>query len=237
MSDNTQERQTLVEEGTEVSGTMRAKCKIVVRGTIEGELEAPAVDITDTGSVTGTLRAKEIRSQGAVAGTVEVETITIAGRVHSNTVIRAETLEVSLSRNPDQLEATFGDCVLEVGEMPSDQPQDDDTAAPDATEVPAQVAADKGAPAEDKGATDGDPAADASDGKRSRKRRRKKGRGDAAQTEAKAAEGDDASASGEAAAPTEATDGAAAPAETAAAGADDAKSETPAPGDPVPAPA
>jgi cytoskeletal protein CcmA (bactofilin family) len=120
-SPKTAEKQTLVEEGTEFTGTMRAKCKVVVRGSIEGELHAPAVNITPTGMVTGSVVAQVVESSGILAGRVDADEISLAGEVRSNTVIRAKSLEVKLASEKGKLEVTFGDCVLDVGDMPSDR--------------------------------------------------------------------------------------------------------------------
>ena len=119
------EKQTLVEEGTEFTGTLKAKCKVVVRGTIDGQLEAPSVSITPTGAVTGNVKADRVESNGVLSGEVDADDIALSGEVRSNTRITAKSLSVNLSSDKGKLEVTFGDCVLDVGEMPSDQPADD----------------------------------------------------------------------------------------------------------------
>ena len=148
---NDEDKHTLVEEGTEFAGTMRAKCRVVVRGLFDGELDAPAVEIAETGVVTGILRAKSVRSQGVLAGTVDVDDISVAGTVRSDTVIRAKTLEVRLVAEQGKLDVTFGDCLLEVGDMPGDQPDLADAARADeevtATVTATAQAADDGPPA------------------------------------------------------------------------------------------
>ncbi|MBL4683862.1 MAG: polymer-forming cytoskeletal protein [Nannocystaceae bacterium] len=181
MDSTQQEKQTLVEEGTEFSGTLRATCKVVVRGEVKGELEAPAVEIADTGSVTGTLRAKTVRSLGTLAGVVEVDDIFVAGKVLSETVIRAKTLEVKLAAQEGHLELTFGDCVLEVGEMPGDQPVDDDVAT---TETDSDAASAEGA------TPDVDADADGSRKSRKRRGRGKKARGKEADSISSTADGE-----------------------------------------------
>jgi cytoskeletal protein CcmA (bactofilin family) len=120
MVDSRTEKQTLVEEGTEFTGTLKAKCKVVVRGAIDGHLEAPAVDVTETGKVTGNLKAGTVRSAGVLAGTIEADDITLSGRVESKTVIRAKSLEVKLSAESGRLEVTFGDCIVEIGDAPAE---------------------------------------------------------------------------------------------------------------------
>jgi cytoskeletal protein CcmA (bactofilin family) len=122
------EKQTLVEEGTEFTGTMRARCKVVVRGSMDGELEAPAVEVTEGGTMTGSVKAKSVHARGVLAGSVEADEISLAGVVRSNTVIRAKTLSVNLASEEGRLEVTFGDTVLEVGEMPSAHATDAETA-------------------------------------------------------------------------------------------------------------
>jgi cytoskeletal protein CcmA (bactofilin family) len=123
------EKQTLVEEGTEFTGTMRARCKVVVRGSMDGELEAPALEVTEGGTMTGNVKAKSVHARGVLAGSVEADEISLAGVVRSNTVIRAKTLSVNLASEEGRLEVTFGDTILEVGEMPSDRPDDTDAPA------------------------------------------------------------------------------------------------------------
>jgi cytoskeletal protein CcmA (bactofilin family) len=123
------DKQTLVEEGTEFTGTMRARCKVVVRGSMDGELEAPAVEVAEGGTMTGSVKAKSVHARGILAGSVEADEISLAGVVRSNTVIRAKTLSVNLASEEGRLEVTFGDTVLEVGEMPSAHATDAETAA------------------------------------------------------------------------------------------------------------
>jgi cytoskeletal protein CcmA (bactofilin family) len=121
-----QEKQTLVEEGTEFSGTLRAKCKVVVRGSVEGELEAPSVEVAQGGRMQGNIKAARVDSRGVLAGSVSADEITLAGEVKSNTVIRARSIAVKLSAQEGHLHVTFGDTVLEVGDMPGDQPERSD---------------------------------------------------------------------------------------------------------------
>jgi cytoskeletal protein CcmA (bactofilin family) len=123
------EKKTLVEEGTEFVGTLRAKCPVVVKGSVEGELSAPAVAVTSTGQITGNVKADRVRSEGVLAGSVEADEISLAGEVKSNTVIRARSLEVKLGSDRGRLEVTFGDCVLDVGDMPAAEATDDDRPA------------------------------------------------------------------------------------------------------------
>ena len=215
------EKKTLVEEGTEFSGKLKAKCRVVVKGEIDGELEAPAVDVADTGSVTGTLKAQRVTSHGAIKGTVEVDDITLAGKVHSDTTIRAKTLEVKPAMQAGELQVTFGDCVLEIGDMSADQPTVDDKpmaeakAEPEAATMQAKSDEAKSdeaksddepeteAEAETEAASEGEGDSDASaggeSGRRRKRRRKNKQRAEAnAESEASASSEGGGESSGDA---------------------------------------
>jgi cytoskeletal protein CcmA (bactofilin family) len=121
-SDSSKTKQTLVEEGTEFKGTLKSSCAVVVNGTIDGELDAPEVTITRSGSVAGAIKAKKVKSQGTLSGNVDAGDVFLAGSVRSNTVIKAKSLEVKLgSSDKGSLEVTFGECNLEVGEAPREE--------------------------------------------------------------------------------------------------------------------
>jgi cytoskeletal protein CcmA (bactofilin family) len=136
----TQIKQTTVEEGTELRGTLHSRCEVVVRGVIDGDLTAPSVVVSPTGTVVGNVKADCIRSEGVLAGHVDANEVYLSGSVRSDTVIRAKTLEVKLQRQNEKLEVTFGACVLEVGADPA-------VAAVDAT--PARVEADAQPPVQE----------------------------------------------------------------------------------------
>jgi len=121
MPSESKTKQTLVEEGTEFKGTLKSSCPVVVSGTIDGEVDAPEITITRSGAVLGAIKAKKVRSQGTLSGNVDAGDVFLAGSVRSNTVIKAKSLEVKLgSSDKGQLEVTFGECNLEVGEAPKD---------------------------------------------------------------------------------------------------------------------
>jgi cytoskeletal protein CcmA (bactofilin family) len=114
-------KQTLVEEGTEFKGTLKSSCPVVVNGTIDGELEAPEVTISRPGSVLGAIRAKKLRSQGMLSGNVDAGEVFLSGAVRSNTVIKAKSLEVKIgSSDKGSLEVTFGECDLDVNNVPAE---------------------------------------------------------------------------------------------------------------------
>lgn len=112
-------KHTLVEEGTEFKGTMSSNCPIVVMGKVEGDVAGPVIHVSSSGVVAGNVKVKELRSEGEVAGEVEAETVRISGRVRDKTVIRARSLEVSLSTQQGGMQVVFGECELAVGDEPN----------------------------------------------------------------------------------------------------------------------
>ena len=125
-----EQKQTTVEEGTEFKGTLSSTCPVVVRGVLDGEIKAPSLSVAATGTVVGNVRAQRIQSEGVLAGNVDADEVSLSGNVRSNTVIRAKTLEVKLSRDNGKLEVTFGECILEVGDEPTTQPTTRGSKAP-----------------------------------------------------------------------------------------------------------
>lgn len=139
-------KHTLVEEGTEFKGTMSSNCPIVVMGKVEGDVTGPEIHVSPTGVIAGNVKVKELRSEGEVAGEVEAQVVRISGRVRDKTVIRARSLEVSLSTEKGGMQVVFGECELAVGDEP-----DKNAAIAAATAPPAGAhATAPAAPAEDK---------------------------------------------------------------------------------------
>ena len=109
-------KQTVVEEGTEFKGTIKSSCAVVINGTIDGDVDAPEVTITRSGSIAGAVKATKLRAQGTLSGKVEATDVFLSGVVRSNTAIKAKRLEAKLGSDSAQIEVTFGECALEVGE-------------------------------------------------------------------------------------------------------------------------
>lgn len=125
-------KQTLVEEGTEFKGTLKSSCAVVVNGTIDGEVDAPEITVTRSGALLGAIKAKKLHSRGTLSGNVDAGDVFLAGSVRSNTVIKARSLEVKLgSSDKGQLEVTFGECNLEVGDAPREDEAGDWSAGSD----------------------------------------------------------------------------------------------------------
>jgi cytoskeletal protein CcmA (bactofilin family) len=111
---------TVIEEGTELKGTMNSSCAVLVRGHLEGELHAPMLAIAPSGAVEGKAKATRIESAGRLKGEFEAESVLLAGTIGDETLIRAKTLEVKLPSD-GKMAAQFGECRLEVGEAPAPQ--------------------------------------------------------------------------------------------------------------------
>jgi cytoskeletal protein CcmA (bactofilin family) len=109
-------KQTVVEEGTEFKGTIKSSCAVVINGTIDGDVDAPEITVTRSGSVAGSLKATKLRAQGTLSGKVDATDVFLSGVVRSNTAIKAKRLEAKLGSDSAQIEVTFGECALEVGE-------------------------------------------------------------------------------------------------------------------------
>jgi cytoskeletal protein CcmA (bactofilin family) len=114
-----QGKETLVEHGTVFKGSFASDCPIVVRGRVEGEITGPSLVVSKTGSVSGIVKVKEIRSEGELAGEYDADTVYLSGAVKDKTVLRARSLEVKLAPERGRMQVVFGECELEVGDVPS----------------------------------------------------------------------------------------------------------------------
>jgi cytoskeletal protein CcmA (bactofilin family) len=110
------EKRTLIEEGTAFKGVISSKHPVVVMGTVEGDISGPAVEVTETGVVTGRLKVTSLRSSGELAGEIHADEMQLSGRIRDKTILRAKFLEVKLEPAGGGL--AFGECEIEVGELP-----------------------------------------------------------------------------------------------------------------------
>jgi cytoskeletal protein CcmA (bactofilin family) len=110
-------KDTIVEEGSTLRGTLASSGRILVMGCLDGEVACPAVEVTETGALSGNVKAGVLRSRGALGGRLEADEIDLGGRVLDQTVIRATGLAVALG-DGDNAGAQFGDCEIVVGEEP-----------------------------------------------------------------------------------------------------------------------
>ena len=134
---------TLVEEGTQLKGSLSSKCPIEVKGRVEGDLNAPSLSVSSTGAVHGKVKVAELYSEGEIAGEFDADLVQLSGVVKDNTVVRAKSLEVKLTPANGRMQVMFGECALEVGEAPTRE-----------AAVPKETRADKGEKAEAGGKTE-----------------------------------------------------------------------------------
>jgi cytoskeletal protein CcmA (bactofilin family) len=113
------DKQTLIENGTEFKGTMKSTCPVVVNGRVEGELSAPELDVTATGTVRGNIKAERLSSRGSLSGNIDAGDLFLSGTVGSKTVIKAKNIEVKLAPDQGRMELTIGECTLDVGDEPN----------------------------------------------------------------------------------------------------------------------
>ena len=118
MSDG-KKKKTIIEDGTEFDGSIRSDCDIQLSGTLKGELAAPALTVTDTGAMHGCAKVSELVSEGEVSGEIDAQSVMLSGKVSDQTVIRADTLEVKLTKPEEGIQVTFGNCELQVGDKQS----------------------------------------------------------------------------------------------------------------------
>lgn len=113
------EKRTLVEEGTTFKGSLTSTCPILVKGTINGDIEAPSLTVAASGAVSGKVKAGELKSDGELSGEFDVDKVQLSGSVKDNTVLRAKSLEVKLAVTGSKMQVIFGECALEVGDAPT----------------------------------------------------------------------------------------------------------------------
>jgi cytoskeletal protein CcmA (bactofilin family) len=110
------DKKTLVEEGSQFKGSLSSSCPIIVRGRIEGDVQAPSLTISSSGAVHGKVKVDELRSQGELSGEFDADVVQLSGSVKDNTIIRARSLEVKLIPASGKMQVVFGDCTLDVGD-------------------------------------------------------------------------------------------------------------------------
>jgi cytoskeletal protein CcmA (bactofilin family) len=149
---------------------MSSSCPIVVMGKVEGDIAGPVIHVTPSGVVSGVVKVKQLRSDGELAGEVEADTVEISGRVRDRTVIRARSLEVSLSVQKGGMQVVFGECELAVGDEPNKEAAVAAALSPPA--AAASAAAAPGEPTKPAGGKAAPAAATAATGEDDAKRRR-----------------------------------------------------------------
>ena len=88
-------------------------------GKIEGDVTAPSLQVSATGAVHGKVKVGEMQSQGELSGEFDADTVQLSGSVKDKTIVRAKSLEVKLTPANGKMQVVFGECTLDVGEMPT----------------------------------------------------------------------------------------------------------------------
>ncbi len=112
-------KRTLVEEGTSFKGSLSSTCPVVVKGRVEGDVSAPSLQVSATGAVHGKVKVGEMQSHGELSGEFDAEIVQLSGSVKDNTIVRAKSLEVKLAPTNGKMQVVFGECNLEVGDLPT----------------------------------------------------------------------------------------------------------------------
>jgi cytoskeletal protein CcmA (bactofilin family) len=107
-AESTTQRRTLVAEGTHFKGALKSTFPILVQGSLEGEVDGPAVGVAATGVLSGRIAATALKSDGRIAGRFDVDTAEVSGSVARDTVVRASSLELRLDAPRGKLEIVFG---------------------------------------------------------------------------------------------------------------------------------
>jgi cytoskeletal protein CcmA (bactofilin family) len=114
------DKRTLVEEGTELKGSLTSTCPVLVRGKIEGDVAAPALTVSPSGAVSGKAKVGELQTEGQISGEFDADVVQLSGQVSDRTIVRAKTLSVQLAAQNGKLQVVFGECELAVGDPPPD---------------------------------------------------------------------------------------------------------------------
>lgn len=111
-------KRTVVEEGTELKGSLTSTCPVLVRGRIEGEIKTPSLTVSPSGAVHGRAKVGELSADGELSGEFDADVVALSGSVKDKTVIKAKTLSVKIASENGKLSVMFGECDLEVGDPP-----------------------------------------------------------------------------------------------------------------------
>lgn len=110
------DRRTVIEEGTEFRGVMVSKRPVLLRGMLDGELQAPNVVVEAGGELRGKARLGELKSEGQVSGDIHADRVKLAGVVGDGTRIVARVLEIDVKSQDQAVAVTFSRATLEIGD-------------------------------------------------------------------------------------------------------------------------
>lgn len=112
------EKRTLVEEGTSFNGIITSTVPIQVNGRVDGEVDAPSLQVTPSGIVHGKVRVTSLVSAGEIAGQIKADELKLSGSVKDNTQLEAKSLEVKLASDGGTMQVYFGNVQLAIGGEP-----------------------------------------------------------------------------------------------------------------------
>lgn len=117
MSDD---KRTVIEEGTRLTGAIESTVPVLVRGRVQGEVETPSLTVSNTGGVAGKAKVGALVSEGELSGQFDADTVQLSGSVKDGTAIRAKSIEVKLAAD-GKMQMSFGETELQVGDSPTDE--------------------------------------------------------------------------------------------------------------------
>ena len=112
-------RRTIIESGTDIDGAIKSDRPIVLSGNVKGQITGPSLEVTQEGTIKGTVKVHRFSCKGEVGGEVTAETVELSGRVCDATVIRSKSIDVKLAKGEGGVEVSFGNCELHVGDLPA----------------------------------------------------------------------------------------------------------------------
>lgn len=113
-------RKSVIDEGTTFRGVVASSSTVQVLGVLEGEVTGPALEVDRGGVIIGKAKVAELRSHGELAGEFDADDVELWGKVRDQTVIRARSLLVGpADGHPADGEPVFGECQIDVGDLPS----------------------------------------------------------------------------------------------------------------------
>jgi hypothetical protein len=114
-------RASVIDQGAVFKGTITASSTVIVRGTLEGEITGPGLEVDASGVVVGHAKVTRLRSSGELEGTYEAEQAEVFGRLRDGVLIRADSLTVANSEEETSNHVLFGEVELEIGALPDQQ--------------------------------------------------------------------------------------------------------------------
>lgn len=117
--DSNDEQITTIANGSAIKGSIKSQCNVVIDGHMEGDVEAPLVRISASGTLIGNVSANSIESFGSISGEMHASKFVLNGRIEKDSKIIADSIEFSDAEADQSVGITLGECEIYVGEIPS----------------------------------------------------------------------------------------------------------------------